>query len=312
MKGLISEEKKLVMSDTLEKPIPKENELLVKVVSTTLNPDDPIIASGALDEYDENLNKFKVKTGLEFSGVVEEGRGKFKVGDKVFGYVDVAAGQKAHQEYISLDTDLVAHMPKNLSFSEAASFPCGSSTVLGALRDVANLKEGERILMIGAAGGLGCFAVQMAKRIYKADITAVAGPNQEDFIKSLGADIVYDYTKLSIADIEEKFDVVFDLSTRYSYSDIKHLLDKKGVFIPVNPFVNESDFKGGTESSERSRYLFVPKGNNKDLEIIGEWAEKGIISSNIDSQYSFDDFNTALERLAAPTKQGRIVLNFDS
>lgn len=309
MIGLAVRNKKLTFVDDLVIPVPKENEVLVKVESTTLNPDDPIFASGVYDDHSEAIAKSDVKTGLEFSGVIEQGNDEYKKGERVYGYVDVAEGQKAHQEYISLDTDLISHMPEKLSFSEATTIPCGAVTVLGALRDVARLKEGQSVLINGAGGGLGVFSIQMAKNIFKTKVTAIGGTNQEEYLISLGADEALDYNITKISEIEMQFDLVFDLSSKLKFKDVEHLISDEGCFIPVNPFLNEEDLKEGSASALKTRMLYVPKGNSSDLKKIAEWADLGLIEPKIDSQFDFKDFESGLERLASNSKKGRVVLN---
>lgn len=144
MKGLVPKNGKLTLTNELAKPVAGDGEVLVKVVSSSLNPGDPAIGSGALDEFlPEAALNFPVRTGLELSGVVVESSGPFKKGDEVYSYVDVFEGQKGHQDYAALAWDCVAPKPKTMDFDEAATVPTAALTVLGGLRDVADLKSGE-------------------------------------------------------------------------------------------------------------------------------------------------------------------------
>ena len=285
--------------------------MLIKIISASLNYGDPLFASGVFDEFlppaeGDNI----VRSGLEFAGIVmTEGHG-FSEGDNVYSYVDVFNGQLAHKEYISINPDHIAPMPKSISFDEAASIPSGGLTVLGAIRDVAKTKKGERVLINGATGGLGIFGVQVAKKNFHAEVTAVAGPRQEEFLKSLGADYVINYKEQDVTKSNQKYDVIIDLATIWMYEDIKSILSEKGRFVPADPIKNEADLKEGTEAATRTRYLMVDKGNRQDLDLYREWIDNGLIKPGLDSVYLAEEIDKALARLAEKSKRGRVVLQF--
>lgn len=309
MIGLITKEYKLALTDTLEMPQPSNDEVLVKVVSSTLNPTDQDIAAGHLDNFvPDDPDKPRVRTGLEFSGIVEQSNGQFAKGDKVYSYIDILDGQKTHQEYVSVVQELLAPMPESIDFDQAASVPLAAVTDLVALRDVGKLQAGERILINGAAGGLGIFAVQMAKRIYGAHVTAVAGPGQESFLTSLGADVVYNYRETPLSELDLKFDLILDVSTVLRYADISEMLTENGRFIPLDPFKNEADFAEGSESAKRTLYLFVSKGSREDLDTLTGWIESGTLVPYVDSVFKVDEIEKALERLNTRAKRGRVVI----
>ena len=309
MKGLIPVDKKLTLVHDIQMPLVGENQVLIKVISASLNYGDPLFAEGIFDEYlppaeGDNI----VRTGLEFAGIVMQGGHGFSEGDKVYSYVDVFNGQLAHKEYISINPDFIAHMPKSITFDEAASIPSGGLTVLGAIRDVAKTQKDERVLINGASGGLGIFGVQIAKKIFQAEVTAVAGPGQEEFLKSLGADHVINYKEQDVTKYNQKYDVIVDLATIWMYNDIKSILSEKGRFVPADPMRNEADLKEGTEAATKTRYLMVDKGNRHDLDLYAEWIDNSIVKPALDSAYPVEKIDEALIRLAEKSKRGRVVL----
>ena len=164
MKALVNSNKKLQLVENMPEPKAKPGEVSVKVLYASLNPTDLDIARGSLDFFLKlNGAKSAVRTGLEFSGIVLEDSTRFQKGERVFGYTHLLKGPKTHQEILTIPEDFVAAMPDEVSFAEAASVPIGAQTSLVALRDVAGLKSGQSVLIIGASGGVGVFAVQIAK-----------------------------------------------------------------------------------------------------------------------------------------------------
>jgi len=313
MKGLISIGKKITLKNDLPMTLEKESEVLVKVHSAALNYGDPIVASGVFDEHlppaeGDNL----VRTGLEFAGVVMKGLNNFNVGDKVYGYVDIFNGQWAHKEFISINPEFIAFMPNSISFSEAATVPCGGLTILSALRDVAETRSGEHVLINGATGGLGILGIQIAKKVLGAKVSAVAGAGQEDYLKSLGADHVINYRERDVSKSNNKYDVILDLATIWMYEDIKSILSENGRFVPADPIRNEADFKDGTEAASKTKYLMVDKGNRQDLNSLSNWVDSDLIKTVVDSTFSLEEIDEALKRLSQKSKRGRIVLNIVS
>ncbi|MEM9382782.1 MAG: NAD(P)-dependent alcohol dehydrogenase [Planctomycetota bacterium] len=301
----------LVLSDSLARPTPGEGEVLVEVSAAGLNPTDADIASGAIDGLlDERLRSSGVRTGLEFSGVVVEGAGALGPGRAVYGYPDVMGPQKSHRELLVVDEDLVAAMPKNVDFDAAASLPLAAVTVLVLHRDVAPVAPGARVLVIGAAGGVGLVHVQAAHGVYGSEVTAVAGPGNGSFLASMGADRVVDYRRTPIADLSGRFDLVVDWTTRYRFAELAHLLADDGRFVPADPFKNAEDLREGSASAARTGRLFASRGTRAELDAVTEWVESGRVRPVVDSVFDLDDHARALERLAARAKRGRVVLRF--
>ncbi|NES19494.1 MAG: NAD(P)-dependent alcohol dehydrogenase [Symploca sp. SIO3E6] len=308
MKGLVVENSKITLKDGLDVPSPKNNEVLVKVVCASINPTDLDIVKGQYDLFFKLFGgDHLVKTGLEFSGVIEAENTRFKKGDKVFGYVDLIRGLKTHQEYLAIDEDYIALMPSNLNFEQAAALPLGALTTLVALQDLGQVNKGTEVLINGASGGLGVYAIQVAK-IFGARVTAVAGPNQEEFLMNLGSDQVINYQKSNIKDLSEKFDILLDLTTNLKFKEIKNILAKNGKFIPTDPLKNMMDLLSNIFGNKKTRLLYVGQGNYEKLTQIAHWVEEGKLNTYGDSCFAFSDYEKAFQRLREKGKRGRVII----
>ena len=308
MKGLVIENKRLCFNDDLERPKPKTNEVLVKVICASVNPTDIDNVAGKYDLWLKLSGGYhKVRTGLEFSGVVVQGVGRFEEGDKVFGYVDLMKGQKTHQEYLCINPDCIALMPKNLDFKQAAALPLGSLTSLVALTEVGEVKQGTELLVNGASGGLGVYSLQLAK-ILGAHTAAIAGPGQESFLTGLGAKTVYNYKETKLESLSQTFDVILDLSNKRSFKEVKLILSAHGRFIPLEPNKHILSFFMNFLSSQKMKFLMVDKGNNEKLSQIAKWVEESKLKVFVDSVFSFADYEKAFLRMDEQGKRGRVVL----
>lgn len=309
MKGLVLKNKQVSIQHNLPMPVLQKGEVLIKVNYAAINSYDveTIEGQNGLIRKLGGEKTQPVMTGIEFSGVVESDGTRFKKGDHVFGYPDLLKGQKSHQEYIAIHEDYVALMPANIDFEKSAGLPLGALTSLVALEDVGNMKKGSTVLINGAAGGLGVYAVQLAK-MAGAVVTAVVGSGQEPFIKALGADHVINYRTQKLKDLNSTFDVLLDLTTKVKFSAIKHLLTAKGVFVPANPFNQLMPMLGNFLRKKKVGYLMVAKGDHQKLTQIASAVEKGKLVPVIDSVYEFDNYQQGLERTLESGKQGRIIL----
>jgi len=307
MKGLVVDSnKRFVLKDNLTCPVVEQDEVLVKVKSASVNPFDAESAEGRFDTYFAEYGVDKeVQSGLEFSGTVESDGQKFKRGDKVFGYVNMITGWKSHAEYIAINENQMALMPSNLNFSQAAAIPLGSLTTLVALQDLGHLNAGMKLLIYGATGGLGIQGIQIAK-LLGAHVTAIAGSSQSEFLKSYGADKVYDYNQVSIDDINDTFDVILDLTNTQTLRDMKKRLTPNGIFIPAEP--NQKN--GGESEDIQVGYLMVMQGDFEKLTRIANWVSDGKLKPVIDKEFHFSDYLQALSRLQEKGRRGRIILNW--
>jgi NADPH:quinone reductase-like Zn-dependent oxidoreductase len=307
MKGLIvNSNKHFVLKSDLIHPVAEQDEVLVKVKSASVNPFDAESAEGRFDAYfsDYGVDK-EVQSGLEFSGIVESDGKKFKRGDQVFGSVNMITGWKSHSEYIAINENQMALMPSNLSSSQAAVIPLGSLTTLVALQNLGHLNAGMKLLINGAAGVLGIQGIQIAK-LLGAHITAIAGSSQAEFLKSYGADKVYDYNQISINDINDSFDVILDLTNTQKLEEMKKLLITNGIFIPAEP--NQKN--GGESEDPKVGYLMVMQGDFDKLILIENWILEGKVKAVIDKEFHFSDYLKAFSRLQEKGRRGLIILNW--
>jgi len=312
MRGLVLKNRSVSIKEGLPLPVPKKNEILVKVKYATVNPTDldSIEGKGAAILKLMGAKTYAVNTGLEFSGVIEEDGNRFRKGDKVFGYVDLFKGIKTHQEYISINEDFIALMPSNLDFEGSSAIPLGALTTLVALIDLGKVNCDTELLINGAAGGLGVYAIQIAK-ILGANITALAGSNQTEYLIGLGADEVINYQEQNLKDLTRKYDVLLDLTGKVEFSNIKQLLTQRGKFIPTNPMNNLIPIIGNSFRTKKVEFLLVGTGDYEKLTLISNWVEEGKLKPIIDSVYSFSGYENALKRMTEAGRRGRIVVKID-
>lgn len=296
------------------KPIPKDNEVLVKVHASTVNRTDSGFRSAEyfISRFWSGLLRPRHQIlGCEFAGVIEE-IGKnvtlFKPGDAVFGYNDKSFG--GHAEYLTLtETDAMAIMPANLGFDEAAALTEGAHYALVDIR-AAKVKQGQQVMVYGATGAIGSAAVQLLKS-FGAKVTAVCNTKNVDLVKSLGADIVIDYQTQDFTQTEQKFDFIFDAVGKSSFGQCKPLLTNKGIYISTELgkngqnilFALTTPFWGG------KKLLFpIPSISKEDVLFLKDLAEKGDFKPVIDRHYSLDQIVEAYHYVESGQKTGNVVL----
>lgn len=300
-------------------PVPKENEVLIKIHATTVTSSDCNVRNFTftpklfLLPMRMQLGFPKPKTnilGIELAGKIETVGvqvKRFKVGELVFGTPDITMG--AHAEYICLPEDgVLTDKPANLTHEEAATIPLAGNTALYFIRDVGNIKAGDRILIHGASGGIGTFAVQLAK-YYGAEVTAVCSTTNVEMVKSIGADIVIDYTKEDFAQIGERYDVIFDVVGKTSFSHSKNSLEEKGLYMTTLPTMAIILQSISTSMRAGKKVKFgdaVPKIDN--LIFLKELAEAGELKPVVDRTYPLEQMAEAFKYVEAGHKKGNVVI----
>jgi NADPH:quinone reductase-like Zn-dependent oxidoreductase len=311
----------------MNRPIPKENEILIKNRAASVNYGDTL-ARNFKDVTPGKFNmpflfwimarsffgfsKPKIKIlGSEFSGDVETiGKSvtKFKKGDKVFGYRGQSMGTYA-EYFVVPEKSVVALKPGNITYEEAAAVPGGSMVALFILRKL-NIHKGQKILVVGASGGNGNFAVQIAKN-YGAEVTGVCGTNRVDFIKALGADKVIDYTKEDFTNNGEKYDIILDVLGRTGFSKCKNSLTENGKYVLVSFKVKQLLQMMWTSifSSKKVICVLSPQ-RPEDLLAVSKMIEEGKIKSILDKTFPKEQAAEAHRYVEQGSKKGNVVIAF--
>ncbi len=294
-----------------EKPTPADDEILVKIKALSVNPMEWHILRG--EPYFARLTvgllspKHKI-IGSDYSGIVET-VGKnivdFKPGDEVFG--EPFHGSFA--EYNAVKIGMIGHKPKNASFEEAACLGVAGLTALQGIRDQGKIRPGEKVLINGCSGGVGHFAVQIAK-IFGAVVTGVCSSRNVEFVKSLGADEVIDYTKTNMHQHRGNFDVVIDVHGNLKYSDFKNLTNNsgRGVLIGFTTMSNMMGAMIGGIFGKVKLKSFTAASNATDLAQLSKYVEDGILKVNIDSTYTFEQIPDAITYIEKMHTRGKVAI----
>lgn len=309
MKAVIYNKKaspeKLIYCD-VEKPVPNDNEVLIKVLAVSVNAADYRSMRMGI------IPKRKI-FGADIAGRVES-TGKnvrqFKPGDEVLG--DLAGyGFGGFAEYTVAPEKALVLKPATILFEEAAALPMAALTALQALRDKGKIQKGQNVLIAGSGGGVGTFAVQLA-RYFGATVTAVCSTRNAEQTSSLGADYVIDYTKEDFAKSNRCYDLILAINGNRPLSVYKRILNPNGIYVMVGgalPQIFKSLLFGWLLSfgSKKMRSL-AAKANQKDLEFIVMLAQEGKLKSVIDRRYTLDKTAEAIRYLSEGHAQGKVVI----
>ena len=300
----------------LEKPSIAGDEVLVKVHAASTNAGDWHLMRGEpflMRLMGFGLLKPKNKVlGSDFAGTVVEAGANvadFEPGAEVFGVLS-SAGYGAFSEFVSAPVKLVVEKPESCTFEQAAAVPTAATAALQALRDAGKIKEGQRVLVNGASGGVGTFAVQIAKAL-GAHVTGVCSGRNVDMVRSIGADVVIDYTKQDFTKGQERFDLIVDAAGHHSLRDIQRVLSDTGTYV----FVGGKGFLKATiggplmslfGKQKLRSVLTMPK--KEDLVFLRDLLSKGQIKPVIDRSYALEEVPDALRYLEEGHAQGKVVI----
>ena len=304
-----------------DKPVPKDNEVLIKVHASSVNAADcngrglsqiPT-GLGLVAKLMLGFNRPKINIhGSVFAGVVEEA-GKnvksFQKGDSVFGS---SSGLGAYAEYLCRpDEGAIAKKPENISFEQAATIPYGALTALYFLRDMAQIKKGQKVLVRGASGGVGSYAVQLA-HYFGAEVTGVCSTANIDFVKSLGADQVIDYTKEDFTKKGEKWDIIFDIVVgKTSFSRFKSSLNPNGYYLAVAGGLVDAIHMVLTSITGGKKVIFgggTACEKKENLVFLKELIETGKLKPVLDKTFPFDEIVEAHRYVENRLKKGNIAV----
>ena len=298
--------------EEIAKPAAADDEVLIKVRAASVNPLDWRLMTGKplLGRLmTGGLRKPKLRPGVDVAGRIEA-VGKrvtqFKPGDEVFGNC-----RGAFAEYACTKESALALKPRNSTFEEAASVPVAAFTALQGLRTTAALQPGHRVLINGAAGGVGTFAVQIAKWL-GAEITAVCSTRNVDMVRSIGANHVIDYTQEDFTTRIERYDVIFDCVGNHTFSECRRVLAANGkvVVVGTSKEVSTIDILGSMVKTlvSPSVTMVMARRSQKDLNILRDLIENGTIKPVIDKRYRLCETQQAMRYAAEGHVRGKVVI----
>jgi NADPH:quinone reductase-like Zn-dependent oxidoreductase len=301
----------------VEKPAPKDNEVLIKIHATTVTSGDVRIRSFTWAPWFRLparimfglIRPRKTVPGNELAGEIEAvGKDvtRFRKGDQVFGIIWEVSFGLANAEYICLPEKCVAMKPANMTYEEAAAVPIGGLTALILLRK-GGIQSGQKVVIFGASGSVGTFAVQLAK-YFGAEVTGVCGTANVEMVKSLGADKVVDYTKNDFTKNGQTYDIIFDAVMKTSFSRCKSSLKQRGVYLTVDyPLLQAlwTSIVGGR------KVVFGIANKIEDLAFLRELIEAGKIRTVIDRSYPLEQIVEAHRHVETGRKKGNVVITVE-
>jgi NADPH:quinone reductase-like Zn-dependent oxidoreductase len=290
----------------VEKPVPGEHEVLIRVHAVSLNAADyRSLAMGIIPK--------KKIFGADVAGRVESvGRktSRFKPGDEVIG--DLAKhGFGGLAEYVAAPEQAWIIKPKSISFEEAAALPMAALTALQALRDIAGVKKGQKVLIVGSSGGVGTFAVQLAKH-YGAEVTGVCSAKNVQQTAALGADHVLDYTRVDFTARSERYDVILGINGHYPLRSYLKCLNPNGICVilggSISQILKTLLFGRILSFGSKKIKLLTAKSSATDLELLANLLERGVIKPVIDRRHPLDEAVEAMNYLKQGHAAGKVVI----
>lgn len=290
------------------KPTINPDQLLVKVHASSVNPIDWKIRQGMLKFL--TGSQFPLILGFDVAGeVVEVGnRTRFKVGDAIYARLDQLSGG-AYAEYASVSDKIAASKPTNMTYAEAAAVPLAALTALQALRDEGQLKVGQRVLINGASGGVGTYAVQIAKVLGAIEVVGVCSARNVKLVKRLGCDRAIDYNQQNFTQDDTKYDIVFDVVGNCSFEDCQRVLQPNGYYITTQPYPANYFRSFLTWFLPGQKYkVILLKSNAEDLIFLKEQIEAEKIRSIIDRTYPLPEAAAAHAYAETERTVGKVVI----
>jgi NADPH:quinone reductase-like Zn-dependent oxidoreductase len=307
--------------EDIPKPSAADDEVLVRVHAASVNPLDWHYMEGTpyMVRIDAGFGKPQnPRLGVDFAGTVEAvGRSvtRFKPGDEVFG-----GKSGAFAEYVAVhENKAIVLKPGNVTFEQAAAVPIAAVTALQALRDKGHIRAGQKVLINGASGGVGTFAVQIAKS-FGAEVTGVCSTRNVDLVRSIGADHVIDYTKEDFTKGQQHYDLIVDIVGTHSLPEYNRVLNPKGTLVMVGSTTPGHWFGWLADPIQalvlspfvsQKFSMMLTDFNKEDLAILGTLVQSGKVTPVIDRRYKLSEAPTALRYLEAGHARGKVVLTVD-
>jgi NADPH:quinone reductase-like Zn-dependent oxidoreductase len=299
----------------VDKPVPADDEVLVRVRASSVNPAEWYGTSGLIVGRPQMgwLKPKESRLGADFAGIVEAvgaGRTDFAPGDEVFG-----GRTGAFAEYVSVK-NAIAPKPANITFEQAAAVPIAALTALQGLRDKGQLQAGQKVLINGASGGVGTFAVQIAKAL-GAEVTAVCSTPNVDRARSHGADRVVDYTREDLTRSGERYDLLLEVAGSRSWREYKRVLKPDATFVLVGsmkkrrvlgPMTQMIKIRLGSLGSSQTVKFFIARLTAEDMFVMKELIESGKVTPYVERTYPLSETADALRYLGEGHAQGKIAI----
>ena len=306
--------------EDIEKPAPADDEVLVKVHAASVNPLDWHYMRGSpyFMRLGTGLGKpDDISMGVDFAGTVEAIGAdvtRFKPGDEVFG-----GRGGAFAEYVTVPEDrAVVLKPANMTFEQAASAPIAAITALQALRDKGKIKPGQKVLINGASGGVGTFAVQIAKS-FGAEVTGVCSTRNVEMVRSIGADHVFDYTKEDYTKSGRRYDLIIDMVGNHSPSANRQVLSPEGIFVIIGgpkgnwlgPLMGPIKAMILSQFVDQEFVLLLARLDRDDLDILADLMQEGKITPVIDSRFRLSEVPAAIRHSEDGHARGKIIISLE-
>lgn len=310
----------VIRIERVPKPQPADDQVLVKVAAASVNPLDWHYLHGKpyLMRMGSGIGRpDDPSIGVDFAGTVEavgSAVTRFKPGDAVFG-----GGSGAFAEYVTMREGRgIAHKPDNMSFAQVAAVPIAAITALQALRDHGQVQAGQTVLINGASGGVGTFAVQLAKH-FGAEVTGVCSTRNLELVRGIGADHVIDYTSENFTEGSRQYDLIIDLVGNHGLLDMRRALKPDGRLILVGgggvdagpwiaPLLNPIKAKLLSPFVDQKMDFFVARMNAEDLEFLAGLMQSGEMTPVIDQQYGLDQAAEAMAHVEAGHARGKVII----
>jgi NADPH:quinone reductase-like Zn-dependent oxidoreductase len=301
----------------VEKPAPVDDEVLIRVRAASVNPMDyHVLRHKFIRRAMSTSRKLRItRAGRDVAGQVEAvGKNvtQFKAGDEIFG-----ACNGSFAEYACARESACVVKPANISFEQAASLPVAGLTALQGLRDKAHVQRGQKILINGAAGGVGTFTVQLAK-VFGAEVTGVCSTPNREMVRSIGADAVIDYTREDFTSNGQRYDLIFDLVSNHSFAQNKRALTPNGTYIGAGVLALQGSIVGMLKCRLTELVLspfvsqkftsFVAKLNQADLQMLGALVAERKVTPVIERRYKLSDAAEAVDYVGKAHARGKVIV----
>ena len=303
--------------EEIDKPTLQQGEILVKVAAASINPRDWLLMRG-IYQAKKLVEPLPVTLGSDFSGTVAAISPDVKninVGDDVFGMQPLRGRFGAFADYVKIKASAVALKPSDITHADAAAMPCAGMTSYQSLHQITHLRPGETVLINGASGGVGTYAIQIAKAL-GAHVIAVCSVENEKLCLSLGADEVIDYHRCNFEDHVSKYDVVYDVIGRSNLKKSTQSMKSGGRYITTIPGLNTAAVAAKSwltsrllPGKQKTAHLVMVKPQPADLNAMADMMVKGNLRSVTDSTYSLSDIEQAFERSQSWRTRGKIIID---